>query len=64
MRTYWFEIFECGRKIDLVGLPVFFPEGSAVQRILGLVVCFLSYGLCVLHGSTPLLSEPHACRLQ
>ena len=27
LRTYWFEIFECARKILLVGLPVFCPPG-------------------------------------
>ena len=59
MRTYWFEIFECGRKIGLIGLPVFFPEGSAVQRILGLVICFLSYGLCMLHRFIPWLSDSY-----
>jgi len=41
-RCYWFEIFECARKILLVGLPVFLPAGSAAQLICGLLVCFIS----------------------
>eukprot|EP00966_Prymnesium_polylepis_P211772 4904664-Prymnesium_polylepis.2 len=40
-----FEIFECARKIVLVCLPVFFSPGSPGQLILGLVVCFLTYGM-------------------
>jgi len=42
MQCYWFEIFECLRKICLVGLPVFLPSGSAAQLICGLLVCFIS----------------------
>jgi len=42
LRCYWFEIFECGRKIALVCLPVFFSPGSSGQLILGLVICFLT----------------------
>jgi len=44
LRTYWFEIFECVRKILLIGLPIFFPAGSPPQLIFGLIICFLSYG--------------------
>jgi hypothetical protein len=44
LRTYWFEIFECVRKIALIGLPIFFPPGSPPQLIFGLIICFLSYG--------------------
>ena len=44
LRMYWFEIFECVRKILLVGLPIFFPAGSPAQLIFGLIICFLSYG--------------------
>jgi len=44
LRTYWFEIFECLRKIALIGLPIFFPPGSPPQLIFGLIICFLSYG--------------------
>jgi hypothetical protein len=42
LRCFWFEIFECGRKIALVCLPVFFSPGSPGQLILGLVICFLT----------------------
>ena len=45
LRTYWFEIFECGRKILLAGLPVFFPSGSGSQFIFGLIICFATFGM-------------------
>jgi len=45
MRTYWFEIFECLRKISLVGFPVFFRSSSPQQRVYALMICFLTYGL-------------------
>ena len=31
LRVYWFELFECARKILLVGMPVFFEVGSVEQ---------------------------------
>jgi len=50
-RVFWFEIFECIRKICLIGLPIFFPhpgqeEGvqSLEQMVLGLLICFISFG--------------------
>lgn len=39
------EIFECARKILLIGLPIFFEAGSPRQMIFGLVVCFFTFGL-------------------
>lgn len=42
MRCYWFELFECLRKILLVGLPVLLPAGSSAQLMFGLLVCFIS----------------------
>ena len=45
MRAYWFEVFECARKICLIGLPIFFEPGSAGQLIVGLLVCFISFGM-------------------
>jgi len=42
MRCYWFESFECVRKIMLVGLPVFLPMGSPEQLVIGLLLCFTS----------------------
>ena len=41
LRTFWFELLECGRKLAIVCLPVFFqPSGSVSQLIFGLMVCF------------------------
>ena len=31
MRTYGFEIFECVRKLSLIGLPIFFEPGTPGQ---------------------------------
>ena len=45
MRVYWFEVFECVRKICLIGLPIFVEHGSAAQLIMGLLVCFISFGM-------------------
>ena len=45
MRCYWFEVFECVRKIFMVGLPVFFNPGSVEQAVLGLVICFITFGM-------------------
>ena len=45
MRAYWFEVFECARKICLIGLPILFEPGSARQLIVGLLVCFISFGM-------------------
>ena len=45
MEAFWFEIFECLRKLALVCIPVFFdPPGSASQLIFGLVLCFCTFG--------------------
>ena len=45
MKVYWFEVFECVRKICLIGLPIFVEPGSSAQLIVGLLVCFISYGM-------------------
>ena len=42
LRCFWWEMFECVRKLSLVGLPVFFNPGSSEQLMFGLLVCFLS----------------------
>ena len=34
------------RKLCLVGLPVFFRPGELEQLVLGLLVCFISFGAC------------------
>ena len=44
LRCYWFELFECARKILLVGMPVFFEMGSVAQLSYGLLVSFISFG--------------------
>lgn len=38
LRTYWWEIFECFRKVVLVSIPVALPPGSIDQLTLGLLV--------------------------
>ena len=39
LRTYYFELIECFRKLAIVCLPVFFsPSGSVSQLIFGLMV--------------------------
>ena len=45
--VYWFEVFECVRKISLVGLLIFVEHGSATQLIFGLLICFFSFGMYV-----------------
>ena len=45
LRVFWFELFECVRKIMLVGMPVFFEVGSVSQLTFALLVCFISFGL-------------------
>lgn len=42
LRCFWFEIFECIRKVLLVGIPVFMPPGSGGQLVFGLIVCYIS----------------------
>ena len=46
LRTFYFELIECGRKLAIVCLPVFFqPPGSISQNIFGQIVCFVMFGL-------------------
>ena len=44
MRCARFEIFECVRKIFLVGIPALFRPGSVGQFVFGMFVCFISFG--------------------
>eukprot|EP00966_Prymnesium_polylepis_P333972 7389377-Prymnesium_polylepis.2 len=44
MRVYWFELFECVRKILLVGIPGLFNKGSGQQLSYGLIVCTTTFG--------------------
>ena len=51
LRTYYFEILECFRKLAIVCLPVFFqPSGSVSQLIFGLIVCFLTFGTLMVYA--------------
>ena len=45
LKCFWFEVFECLRKICLVGFPVFFVNESLEQLMIGLVVCFITFGV-------------------
>ena len=35
LKYYWFEVFECLRKIMLVGVPVFFVDSALEQLMIG-----------------------------
>jgi len=61
-RAYWFEIFECARKVALVGLSVFFEPASVAQFVYLALICFLSFGIYVAiapysHFSDDLLAQ-------
>ena len=48
MRVWWFEIFECFRKLSIACVPVFFqPSGSPGQLVFGLMICFVAFGAYV-----------------
>jgi len=62
LRAYWFEIFECARKVALVGLSVFFEPASVAQFVYLALICFLSFGIYVAiapysHFSDDLLAQ-------
>ena len=42
LRTYYFELLECARKLLIVCIPVFFS--GVTQLIFGLMVCFVTFG--------------------
>ena len=48
LKCFWFEIFECVRKLALVCMPVWFPAGSGAQLIFGIIVCFGTFGVYML----------------
>ena len=50
LRTYYFEIVECARKLAIVCVPVFLPPGSSSQLIFGLMVCFLTFGVHITYN--------------
>jgi len=66
--VYWFETFECLRKLAIVGLPTFFSDGQgAEQLVFGLIIVFAT--ACVYVGfrpfkdnSTDILSQ--MCQIQ
>ena len=47
LRTCWYEVVECVRKLLLVALPVFFPEGSNIQLNVSLFISFVSTAVVV-----------------
>lgn len=50
LRVHWFEVFECVRKILLIGIPVFFPPDSPEQLTLGLIICFITFGAYMMYA--------------
>ena len=51
LRTFYFELIECARKLLIVCIPVFFsPAGSPPQLIFGLLVCFLTFGAYMMYA--------------
>jgi len=51
LRTYYFELIECARKLLIACVPVFFtPSGSVSQLVFGLVVAFGSFGALMLYA--------------
>ena len=44
LRVFWYEVFECFRKLALVGMPVVFDPGSVAQLIFGLLIAFATFG--------------------
>jgi hypothetical protein len=52
-KCFWFEIFECFRKLLIIGIPALpiFPPGGVAQRAAGMVICFMSFG--VIFGFKP-----------
>ena len=49
LRTFYFEIIECLRKLAVMCIPIFFPAGSGGQLIFGLMVCVMTQTLSTLH---------------
>ena len=63
MRTYWFEVFECVRKILLILIPIFFEQDSPEQLTVGLIICFITWGAyMVCAPARPMLSPPLSLR--
>ena len=47
LRCYWFEIFECWRKLALTCLPQLLPSGSIDQLVAGLLISFTTFAMYV-----------------
>ena len=62
MRTYWFEIFECTRKILLVLVPIFFEQDSPEQLTMGLIICFVTFGAYMMVRALQLSGSPLVSR--
>ena len=54
-QAYFFEVFECARKIALVGIPVMTDPGSVEQRAFGMVICFFT--TCLLSYFNPYVDQ-------
>ena len=39
------QVFECLRKIALIGVPVLMDPGSTSQMVVGLIICFVTFGM-------------------
>ena len=50
LQRYNFEIFECARKVALIGIPVFLFAGQLEQLTFGLLVSFVSAMIFVAHS--------------
>ena len=48
LKCFWFEIFECVRKLALVCAPIAFEAGSENQLIFGICICFGTFGVYML----------------
>ena len=63
LRVYWFEVFECARKLAIVGLPLFIMPGTLEQLVIGLCVCFVSLGVHVLLNPYLQLRDDYVSRI-
>ena len=62
-RVYYFEIFECIRKLLLLGLPILFEKGSMPQLVIGILVCFTSFGAYMMLAPYVKDSDDHLSQL-
>merc|ERR1711988_486696 len=63
-RCYWFELFECLRKVLLVGVPACFPDrGGNAQLVWGLLVCFVTFGAYMYFEPFVKVSDSHLSQI-